>query len=432
MPTLASKAVSHAARSALRSRAAAARSRAAAAARSGILSNSNQMGVGSDTALSDEQVVDLFDRYDDAVKQRRWPNRIILVRHGLSEGNLDASMFSTKPDALHGLAPLGFEQATETGANLRELIGDEPVQFITSSYKRTRQTLDCILEAFDRRMYSEILEDHRLREQEFGMFQDDAAEMSRRMEERVAIGSFYYRFPGGESAADVYDRVSSLVDHMAGPFGLFSDPRWSIGSSCAGHGHGPRPTNVVLVTHGLTARLFLMAWFNLTVDQFHGIWNLDNGGTYILEKTADGPTVEYKLREPLRAGGKYPPPRCAHFKHGRSTTEPSTWGVTSEECRSLWRRHSCARSHPTSRVEELSKHATFHYLQDLVDLAFPRLVDLGYMSGDEDTTDWAERLWKIYFGRRGIQERRLRWGDVPRIVHVEHGDLNHDVTSVRR
>ena len=207
MPTLASKAVSHAARSAtLRSRAAAARSRAAAAARSGMMvnGNGNQTGASSDTALTDDQVVDLFDRYgesarvrvrgrrtslatpaimisqpastshpphlsDDAVKQRRWPNRIILVRHGLSEGNLDASMFSTKPDALHGLAPFGFEQATETGVKLRELIGDEPVQFITSSYKRTRQTLDCILESFDRRMYSEILEDHRLREQEVGM-----------------------------------------------------------------------------------------------------------------------------------------------------------------------------------------------------------------------------------------------------------------------
>ena len=43
---------------------------------------------------------------------------------------------------------------------------------------------------------------------------------------------------------------------------------------------------------GLTCRL--------PVDQFHGIWNLDNGGTYILEKEEGGSS--YKLTTAIKVG----------------------------------------------------------------------------------------------------------------------------------
>jgi len=49
----------------------------------------------------------------------------------------------------------------------------------------------------------------RLREQDFGNFQD-----SERMEkiygERQKFGRFFYRFPDGEAGTDVYDRVADL------------------------------------------------------------------------------------------------------------------------------------------------------------------------------------------------------------------------------
>lgn len=34
------------------------------------------------------------------------------------------------------------------------------------------------------------------------------------MRERREIGAFYYRFPDGESGADVYDRVDNFVEHL--------------------------------------------------------------------------------------------------------------------------------------------------------------------------------------------------------------------------
>lgn len=32
--------------------------------------------------------------------------------------------------------------------------------------------------------------------------------------ERLRFGRFYYRFPNGESGADVYDRITIFEDHM--------------------------------------------------------------------------------------------------------------------------------------------------------------------------------------------------------------------------
>lgn len=51
-------------------------------------------------------------------------------------------------------------------------------------------------------------EECRIREQDFGNFQVEER-MRAVKETRLKFGRFFYRFPEGESAADVYDRVSS-------------------------------------------------------------------------------------------------------------------------------------------------------------------------------------------------------------------------------
>lgn len=74
-----------------------------------------------------------------------------------------------------------------------------------------------------------VYEEPRLREQDFGNFQPDAAEMARMWQERANYGhcmnkpshlpalssqtnliSVFYRIPNGESAADAYDRISGM------------------------------------------------------------------------------------------------------------------------------------------------------------------------------------------------------------------------------
>lgn len=48
-------------------------------------------------------------------------------------------------------------------------------------------------------------EEVQLREQDFGNFQDAALKAAEKSE-RLKYGRFFYRFPNGESGADVYDR----------------------------------------------------------------------------------------------------------------------------------------------------------------------------------------------------------------------------------
>lgn len=45
--------------------------------------------------------------------------------------------------------------------------------------------------------------------------------------------------------------------------------------------------NIVLVSHGLTLRVFLMRWYKWTVEQFEGLNNFDNGGMLVMQ-TGDG------------------------------------------------------------------------------------------------------------------------------------------------
>lgn len=46
--------------------------------------------------------------------------------------------------------------------------------------------------------------------------------------------------------------------------------------------------NLVIVSHGLTLRVFLMRWYKWTVEQFHGLNNFGNGKMMVMEKGYGG------------------------------------------------------------------------------------------------------------------------------------------------
>lgn len=46
--------------------------------------------------------------------------------------------------------------------------------------------------------------------------------------------------------------------------------------------------NLVIVTHGLTLRVFLMRWYKWTVKQFEGLNNMGNGNMLVMEKGYGG------------------------------------------------------------------------------------------------------------------------------------------------
>lgn len=77
------------------------------------------------------------------------PNKLILMRHGQSEGNVDEVLYSTKPDNNMRLTQLGWESAQMAGRALKEEIGEgETVHFVVSPYVRTVETFHGVLSAW--------------------------------------------------------------------------------------------------------------------------------------------------------------------------------------------------------------------------------------------------------------------------------------------
>ena len=203
------------------------------------------------------------------------PKRIILVRHGESEGNLDDTIYERVPDHRIGLTPKGFEQAGETGALIRGLLDGESVEVYVSPYVRTRQTLEALAVQVAER---DVRVEPRLREQDWANFQDPA-DIAEQREQRDRYGHFYYRFTHGESGSDVYDRVSTFLESM---HRNFLTPR--------------APRNVVIVTHGLTMRLFCMRWFHWSVGYFESLDNPENAQPVVLVRQPD---LRYRLERPF-------------------------------------------------------------------------------------------------------------------------------------
>lgn len=166
------------------------------------------------------------------------------------------------------------------GKALREqLPPGESVHFIVSPYARTVETFHGIVSAWSdpedfahvpnrskrlKLWYSKLMEmgltwheDPRIREQDFGNYQDPQA-IQKAKAERHKFGSFYYRFAHGESASDVFDRVSTFLDSL-----------WRAFES-------GRAQNYVIVSHGISVRVLLTRYFRYSIDQFHMLANPKN------------------------------------------------------------------------------------------------------------------------------------------------------------
>lgn len=144
------------------------------------------------------------------------PKRLILIRHGESEANVDRSKYATTPDWQIALTEKGKAQAMDCGRRLQRLVKDDDLFIYYSPYKRTRQTLEGIRSFLNPEQILGEREDERLREQEMGNYQPlpDTGGMDQQWAERNRYGRSYYRFPSGESGLDVFDRVGSFFDAL--------------------------------------------------------------------------------------------------------------------------------------------------------------------------------------------------------------------------
>ncbi len=171
-----------------------------------------------------------------------------------------------KGDHAVGLTPRGVEQAIAAAERLKKALAapGDPIVW-TSPYARCRQTAA----PFAERLGVPLRESVLIREQEYGLFDglsDD--ECSARFPEWIdrqkrltaCLGKFYFRYPGGESRADVSQRVHQFFGTLhRDPF----DP-------------------IVVVCHGVTIRAFLMMWLHLSVEWFEKEPNPTNASIRVI------------------------------------------------------------------------------------------------------------------------------------------------------
>jgi len=161
----------------------------------------------------------------------RWPERLWIVRHGESAGNVAR-------DAAHAagldridigardvdvpLSALGHKQAAALGRWFAGLPPEaRPNSLLTSPYSRAIQTGQAVRDAGGLADDVDLgLADERLREREFGILdrltrQGIQALHPEQAELRAAIGKFYHRPPGGESWCDVILRLRSALDSIS-------------------------------------------------------------------------------------------------------------------------------------------------------------------------------------------------------------------------
>ena len=89
--------------------------------------------------------------------------------------------------------------------------------------------------------------------------------------------------------ADVYDRISTFLETLHRDF-IKND----------------YPKNCIIVTHGMTMRVFLMRWFHMSVEAFEFLRNPKNAQFVIMELQDNG---KYKLTTELE---KYPKRNCIY------------------------------------------------------------------------------------------------------------------------
>lgn len=153
---------------------------------------------------------------------QKWPNLLVIVRHGQSERNVakerakaagsGAEWGSSLRDVDTPLTPLGVQQAIATGEFLREKANFDVL--FSSPYMRTLQTSQHISQQLANT--PRLVLEERIREIEFGsldgLTHDGIRE--RYPEEwarREREGKYWYRAPGGESRPDVALRVHSFL-----------------------------------------------------------------------------------------------------------------------------------------------------------------------------------------------------------------------------
>lgn len=224
-----------------------------------------------------EHISHFIQTHHENYINKKMPKRIILIRHGESEGNVNPQSYSKIPDNKLQLTQKGIKQALTAGVKLQKIIKNESVKFIVSPYLRTIQTYENISKSIKQNLQHKAIEPL-IREQEFGNLHFLSKDI---IKERLFVGRFYYRLSNGENGADCYLRVSYFLDNlrkqMANKQNHFN--------------------NYVIISHGIIMRLILMKLMNLSIEQYEKLALPNNCAIWVMEKDMKG---NYKLNKKIK------------------------------------------------------------------------------------------------------------------------------------
>ncbi len=183
--------------------------------------------------------------------------KLIMVRHGESEGNRDRR-FTISPEV--PLTELGRQQAREAAQRIAKRFA--PERIISSPYRRARQTSDII--ASELGLPIEVV--HDLHERDLGVLKGESYDLLRDLAGQDSgydpKRGWLWRPEGGESYEDVRRRVSVAIDEI----------RWRYPDQ-----------ELVVVSHG---GVMLSMWAHLT-----GVWEdahlPSNCGIVLIEHEPD-------------------------------------------------------------------------------------------------------------------------------------------------
>ena len=187
-----------------------------------------------------------------AVENAGRVGRVILVRHGESEGNRDRT-FTQNPQV--PLTAHGREQARAAGLRIAQRY--KPTRIVASPYLRAWQTAAAIAGVLGLRVEA----DPDLREQSFGVFAGQPYDALLSDAAYHEGPRWHWRPQGGESLTDVYQRVVPVFEHI----------------TAEGSGR-----DIVIVSHG-GVMLALCAYVTGSWD---GITVTPNAGIVVVEHRA--------------------------------------------------------------------------------------------------------------------------------------------------
>lgn len=202
-------------------------------------------------------------------------DRILLIRHARSTANLDPTVYLSTPDHMIPLVdPRADADAHAAGEAIARLnVDPSSVCSWSSSFLRCRQTEHIVLSRAFAEREPEVSrrESFLLREQDFGDWDGltdaeiearDPVRWDKRRRAQDTLGIFYFRYPTGESRADVVERMSIFIGKI----------------------HRSRYRTHFVFLHGVTQRAFRMAWMNRSVEWFEGEKNPHNASVLLVER----------------------------------------------------------------------------------------------------------------------------------------------------